>query len=62
MSSSEQGRTIAFCTRALACFNDQAVVCLHVMSNNGSRSASISKAFAKACSLLKLGKFEQGPT
>ena len=48
----QQGTAIGFLSRALTWFNGHGVECRQVMSDNGS--TDISKAFAKACSVLKL--------
>ena len=55
----QQGTAIGFLTRALAWFNGHGVECRQVMSDNGS--AYISKAFAKACSVLKLKHIHTRP-
>jgi transposase InsO family protein len=55
----QQGTAIGFLSRALAWFNGQGVECRQVMSDNGS--AYISKAFAKACSVLKLRHIRTRP-
>lgn len=55
----QQATAIGFLTRALAWFNGHGVECRQVMSDNGS--ADISKAFAKACSVLKLKHIRTRP-
>ena len=50
---------IGFLSRAVAWFNDQRVDCRQVMSDIGS--AYISKAFAKACSVLRLKHIRTRP-
>ena len=55
----QQVTAIGFLTRALAWFNGHGVECRQVMSDNGS--AYISKAFAKACSALKLKHIRTKP-
>ena len=55
----QQGTPIGFLSRALAWFNGHGVECRQVMSDNGS--AYISKAFAKACSVLKLKHIRTRP-
>ena len=55
----QQATAIGFLTRALAWFNGHGVECRQVMSDNGS--AYISKAFAKACSVLKLKHIRTRP-
>ena len=55
----QQGTTIGFLSRALAWFNGHGVECRQVMSDDGS--AYISKAFAKACSVLKLKHIRTRP-
>ena len=55
----QQGTAIGFLSRALAWFNGHGVECRQVMSDNGS--AYISKAFAKACSVLKLKHIRTKP-
>ncbi len=52
LSDQQQTTAIGFLSRALAWFNSQGIECCQVMSDN--ESAHISKAFAKACSVLKL--------
>ncbi|MEC7738012.1 MAG: hypothetical protein VYE46_03945 [Cyanobacteriota bacterium] len=55
----QQGTAIGLLSRALACFNGHGVECCQVMSDNGS--AYISKAFTKACSVLKLKHIRARP-
>ena len=55
----QQGTAIGFLSRALAWFNSLGVECAQVMSDNGP--AYISKAFAKACSVLKLKHIRTRP-
>lgn len=55
----QQGTAIGFLTRALAWFNGHGVECRQVMSDNGS--AYISKALAKACSVLMLKHIRTRP-
>ena len=52
LADEQQATAIGFLSRSVAWFNGQGVECRQVMSDNGS--AYISKAFAKACSVLKL--------
>ena len=52
LADGQQATAIGFLSRSVAWFNGQGVECRQVMSDNGS--AYISKAFAKACSVLKL--------
>ena len=59
LSDEQQGTAIGSLTRALAWFNGHGVECRQVMSDNGS--ASISKAFAKACTVLKLKHIRTRP-
>ena len=59
LSDEQQGKAIGFLIRALAWFNGHGVECRQVMSDNGS--AYISKAFAKACSVLKLKHIRTRP-
>ena len=55
----QQGTAIGFLSRALAWFNSLGVECAQVMSDNGP--AYISKAFTKACSVLKLKHIRTRP-
>ena len=52
LADEQQATAVGFLSRSVAWFNGQGVECRQVMSDNGS--AYISKAFAKACSVLKL--------
>jgi len=59
LADEQQATAIGFLSRAVAWFNGQGVECRQVMSDNGS--AYISKAFAKACSVLKLKHIRTRP-
>ena len=59
LADEQQATAIGFLSRSVAWFNGQGVECRQVMSDNGS--AYISKAFAKACSVLKLKHIRTRP-
>ena len=59
LADGQQATAIGFLSRSVAWFNGQGVECRQVMSDNGS--AYISKAFAKACSVLKLKHIRTRP-
>ena len=59
LTDEQQATAIGFLSRAVAWFNGQGVECRQEMSDNGS--AYISKAFAKACSVLKLKHIRTRP-
>ena len=59
LADGQQATAIGFLSRSVAWFNGQGVECHQVMSDNGS--AYISKAFAKACSVLKLKHIRTRP-
>jgi transposase InsO family protein len=59
LADEQQATAIGILSRAVAWFNRQGVECRQVMSDNGS--ACISKAFAKACRVLKLRHIRTRP-
>ena len=59
LADEQQATAIGFLSRSVAWFNGQGVECRQVVSDNGS--AYISKAFAKACSVLKLKHIRTRP-
>jgi len=59
LADEQQATAIGFLSRAVAWFNGQGVDCSQVMSDNGS--AYISKAFAKACRVLRLKHIRTRP-